>query len=171
MNNKSFWDFVPINKKHHRQNFDCGNLELNQYLSRYARQNHLKGINKAFVATKPDTSSTIDGYYTISSSIINFSSLPTENQQRLPNYPIPCALIGRLAVDVSCQGKGLGKELLVNALWRIVKASEDIGIYAVRVDAIDSRAKQFYLKYEFIPFKDEPLSLFLPLKTIKQEFI
>ncbi|WP_216595696.1 GNAT family N-acetyltransferase [Myxosarcina sp. GI1] len=75
-----------------------------------------------------------------------------------------------MAVDISCQGEGLGTELLVNALWRIVRASSEIGIYAVRVDAIDERAKQFYLKHEFIPFQDSPLSLFLPLKIIKQEF-
>ncbi len=64
----------------------------------------------------------------------------------------------------------MGRELLVNALRRIVRASKEIGIYAVRVDAIDDKAKQFYLKYEFISFEDSPLSLFLPLKTIKQEF-
>ena len=73
-------------------------------------------------------------------------------------------------MDVSCQGKGLGGELLVNALMWIVKASQEICIYAVRVDAIDETAKRFYLKYEFIPFVEIPLSLFLPLKTIAKEF-
>ena len=73
-------------------------------------------------------------------------------------------------MDISCQGEGLGTELLVDALLRIVRASSQIGIYAVRVDAIDERVKQFYLKYEFIPFEDNPLSLFLPIKTVKQEF-
>ncbi len=163
------WNFVPIEKKHNRQDFDCGIEDSNQHLSQYARQNHAKGINRAFVATKSDTPSTIDGYYTISSSNISFNSLPETGRKGLPNYPIPCALIGRLAVDISCQGEGLGQELLVNALLRIVRASSEIGIYAVRVDAINQRAKEFYLKYEFIPFEDQPLSLFLPLKTIKQE--
>ncbi|MFM6403724.1 MAG: GNAT family N-acetyltransferase, partial [Microcystis sp.] len=60
---------------------------------------------------------------------------------------------------------------LVDALFRAVKASQEIGIFAVRVDAIDLRAKEFYLKYEFIPFQDQPLSLFLPMKTILREFI
>ena len=128
------------------------------------------GINKTFVAVKPDTPLAVDGYYTISSSAIEFQSLPEENQRKLPAYPVPAALIGRLAVDISCQGEGLGTELLVNALLRIVRASSEIGIYTVRVDAIDERAKQFYLKHEFIPFQDSPLSLFLPLKTIKREF-
>lgn len=163
-------DFVAIQKKHKRKEFDCGKQELNQYLSRYARQNHDSGINKAFVATKPDTPLVIDGYYTISSSTINFLSLPANHLQKMPHYPIPAVLIGRLAVKISCQGEGLGTELLVNALMRIVRASKEIGIYAVRVDAIDERAKQFYLKHEFISFEDSPRSLFLPLKTIEKEF-
>ena len=160
------WNFEPIQKKHKRQEFDCGSQELDRYLSRYAGQNDVKGINKAFVATRSQTPLKIDGYYTISSSTIDFVSLPKNIQQKIPNYPIPAALIGRLAVDRSCQGQGLGTELLVNALIRIVKASKEIGIYAVRVDAIDDRAKQFYLKHEFIPFEDAPLSLFLPIKAI-----
>jgi ribosomal protein S18 acetylase RimI-like enzyme len=166
----NYWNFVLLEKKHKRKEFDCGNRELNQYLTKYARQNDKSGINKAFVATKTDTPLVIDGYYTISSCVIDFQSLPEDNRQRLPAYPVPAALIGRLAVDISCQGQGLGTELLVNALLRIVKASKEIGIYAVRVDAINDKAKQFYLKHEFIPFEDSPLSLFLPLKTIKQEF-
>lgn len=165
-----FWKFIPLEKKHNRKDFDCGNRELNEYLKRYARQNDKSGINKTFVAVKSDTPLIIDGYYTISSCTIDFQSLPEEKRRKLPAYPIPAALIGRLAVDISCQGEGLGTELLVNALWRIVRASSEIGIYAVRVDAIDDRAKEFYLKHEFIPFGDNPLSLFLPIKTVKQEF-
>ncbi len=164
------WKFIPLEKKHNRSSFDCGNKELNEYLKRYARQNDKSGINKTFIAVKSDTPLIIDGYYTISSSVIEFQSLPEENQRKLPAYPIPAALIGRLAVDFACQGEGLGTELLVDALLRIVRASSEIGIYAVRVDAIDERAKKFYLKHEFILLEDSPMSLFLPLKTIKQEF-
>lgn len=73
---------------------------------------------------------------------------------------------GYFFIVLTCQGQGLGTELLVNALIRIIKASQEIGIYAVRVDAIDNRAKQFYLQHEFIPFEDAPPSLFLPIKAI-----
>jgi len=164
------WNFVPLEKKHNRKDFDCGSQVLNDYLRRYARQNDKSGINKTFVATKADTPTVIDGYYTISSSTIDFASVPEEIKKKLPAYPIPAALVGRLAVDSFCQGEGLGTELLVNALLRIVKASSEIGIYAVRVNALDENAKQFYLKHEFIMFEDSLLSLFLPLKTIKREF-
>jgi predicted GNAT family N-acyltransferase len=166
----SYWDFLSLQKKHNRTKFDCGNEELNQYLRKYAKQNDQKGISKTYVATKPPSSPTIDGYYTISTSTITFTSLPEDIARKLPNYPIPAILIGRLAVDLNCQGEGLGEELLVNALNRIVQISEEVGIYAVRVDAIDERAKQFYLKYEFISFVDQPLSLFLALKTIRHQF-
>jgi predicted GNAT family N-acyltransferase len=139
-------------------------------LRKYAKQNDKKGIGKTYIAVKPSTAKSIGGYYTISTSTIEFESLPENTASKLPSYPIPAILIGRLAVDLNCQGEGLGEKLLVDALNRIVQISEEVGIYAVRVDAINERAKQFYLKYEFLPFEDRPLSLFLPLKTIRQQF-
>ena len=104
----NYWIFVPLEKKHDRSLFDCGNAELNNYLKRYARQNDKLGINKTFVAINPDTPVVVDGYYTISSSAIDFQSLPEENKKKLPAYPVPSALIGKLAVDIPCQGEGLG---------------------------------------------------------------
>ena len=165
------WNFEPILKEHQRKNFDCGYPSLNQYLKKYARQNHQKGIAKAFVANRSELPLKVDGYYTISSSVIEFASFPESYQQRMPKYPIPAALIGRLAVDSSAKGQGLGTELLVDALLRIIKVSQNIGVFAVRVDAIDNSAKEFYLKHEFIPFQEQPLSLFLPLETISKEFL
>ena len=173
MDNKSDtrWNFVPIQKKYQRGHFDCGYPILNDYLKKYARQNHEKGIAKTFVAISSSKSLKIDGFYTVSASVIEFESLPESYQKGIPAYPIPAILIGKLAVDNSVKGRGLGGELLVDALFRAVKAAQEIGIFAVRVDAIDLKAKEFYLKYEFIPFQDKPLSLFLPMKTILQEFI
>ena len=165
------WNFVPIDKKYQRTHFDCGYPILNDYLKKYARQNHEKGIAKTFVAIPQSQSSQIDGYYTVSASVIEFTSLPKSHQKAMPTYPIPAILIGKLAVDNSVKGQGLGEELLVDALFRAVKTAQEIGIFAVRVDAIDSKAKEFYLKYEFIPFQDQPLSLFLPIKTILKEFM
>ena len=75
-------------------------------------------------------------------------------------------LIRQLAVDRKMQGKGLGKVLLMHALSRAVRISSEIGIFAVRVDAMDNDAKNFYLKYGFIQLQDAEFSLILPLKTI-----
>lgn len=165
------WNFVPIQKNHQQGDFDCGYPILNNYLKKYARQNHEKGIGKTFVAIPQSKSSHIDGYYTVSSSVIEFESLPKSYQKGIPKYPIPAVLIGKLAVDNRVKGQGLGGELLVDALIRVAKTSQEIGIFAVRVDAIDLKAKEFYLKYEFLPFQDKTLSLFLPITTILKEFI
>jgi GNAT superfamily N-acetyltransferase len=164
------WNFLPIDKKYQKDNFDCGYPVLNDYLKKYARQNHNKGIAKTFVALPTSGSLKIDGYYTVSASVIEFKSLPESYQRGMPNYPVPAILIGKLAVNNSAKGQGLGTELLVDALFRAVRASQEIGIYAVRVDAIDSQAKEFYLKHEFVSFLDNQLSLFLPIESILQQF-
>jgi predicted GNAT family N-acyltransferase len=164
------WNFVPIHKKYQRDHFDCGYPALDDYIKKYAKQNHEKGIAKTFVAIEDSTSLKVDGFYTLSASTIEFESLPDTSQKGLPAYPIPAILIGKLAVDSAAKGQRLGTELLVDALLRAVKASQDVAVFAVRVDAIDSTARDFYLKYEFIPFQDQPLSLFLPVKTIIREF-
>ena len=164
------WNFLSIAKNHQRASFDCGYPILNEYLKRYARQNHNKGTAKTIVAISASGGLKIDGYYTVSSSVIEFESLPDSYQRRMPAYPIPAVLIGKLAVDNSVKGRGLGRDLLVDALARTVRASQEIGIFAVRVDAIDLQAKEFYLKHEFIPFQDRELSLFLPIETIIEEF-
>jgi len=168
--NKVKWNFVAIDKKYQRDTFNCGYAILNDYLKKYARQNDNRGIAKTFLAIPASGSLKIDGYYTVSASVIEYESLPEAYHRGMPAYPIPAMLIGRLAVDNSVKGQGLGGELLADALYRAVRASQEIGIYAVRVDAIDFQAKEFYLKYEFIPFQNNELSLFLPMATIVREF-
>ncbi len=165
------WDFLLIDKKYQCNHFDCGNPVLDDYLKKYARQNHESGIAKTFVAIDRSDLAKIDGFYTVSASDIEFESLPELTRKKMPAYPIPAILIGKLAVDKSAQGQGLGRELIVNALLRSVRIAQEIGVFAVRVDAIDLKAKEFYLKYGFVRLQDKPLSLFLPIKNIAKEFI
>lgn len=73
---KPRWDFLPIDKKFQRDTFDCGYPILNDYLKKYARQNHSKGIAKTFAALKASGSLKIDGYYTVGASVIEYESLP-----------------------------------------------------------------------------------------------
>ena len=164
------WNFLSIDKTPQEADFNCGYPLLNEYLKKYARQNHNKGVAKTFVAISASGGLKIDGYYTVSSSVIEYESLPDSLKRGMPCYPIPAVLIGKLAVDNPAKGQGLGTELLVDALYRAVRASQEIGIFAVRVDAIDLKAKEFYLQHEFIPFQNKELSLFLPMETILREF-
>ncbi len=81
---------------------------------------------------------------------------------------MPAAVIGRLAVDVRSQGSGLGEVLLLDAIHRVVRAGDTIGVYAVVVDALHDRASAFYERYGFVPFPSQPMRLYLPLRTFEQ---
>ncbi|MCX7978202.1 MAG: GNAT family N-acetyltransferase, partial [Bdellovibrionaceae bacterium] len=80
---------------------------------------------------------------------VDLSSLPEELRKRLPKHPVPIARMGRLAVDNTMKGQGLGKLLLVNAMKRVRSASVNVGVYALLVDAKNETAKTFYKKYGF----------------------
>lgn len=163
------WSFCPISKQMSREGFDCGKDKLNLYLRQSARQHHEKGISKTFVALPEPESTIIAGYYSVCMAQIGFLSMPTKQQRGIPSeYPIPTMRITRLAVDKTFQGKGLGQELLMEALHRALRLSSEVAIYAVVVDAIDEQAKLFYLKYDFIPYENQSNSLFLPIKQLKK---
>lgn len=150
--------------KHHvRDAFDCGEDSLNDFLRRFARQNDERGLGRSFVAVTPDDVR-ICGYYTLASGAVTFDTMP----EKLPRYPVPVAHLGRLAVDRTAQGRGLGAFLLVDALKRVLKTADQIGLYAVEVYALNAQAKAFYLKYGFQPLLDDPFHLYLSIKTLRK---
>lgn len=159
--------FSEISKKHDRDSFDCGVDPLNTYLKRFARQNHENGISVTIVACADDDPKKILGYYSVSSGEVAFGDLPDGVKKKLPKYPVPVMRIGRLAVDQSTKGTGLGRQLLVDALHRALDAAKIMGIFAVVVDAKDDGAKSFYKKYGFIEFKDRPMVLFIAIETVR----
>lgn len=144
--------------------FDCGIKPLNDYLKKFAKNNHIKGIGKTFFLI--DSSKNLVGYYTVSMAEVLYDNLPEIAKKNLPRYPLPAMRIGRLAVDMKYQGLGLGGRLLVDALKRAVSLFDDIGIYAVLVDAKSEDAIRFYEHYGFIRFHDHSNTLFLPIQTI-----
>jgi GNAT superfamily N-acetyltransferase len=152
-----------LNAAHQRNLFDCGESSLNTYLQKYARQNIKNRINKVFVATPINSTKTIMGYYTLSAGSIDVEDLPPTHKRRLPNYPVPVALLGRLAVDQQYQGQRLGSILLADAVQRVEQASEVMAVYAIVVDALNPSVAEFYQQFGFIPFADQDLKLFLPL--------
>lgn len=114
--------------------------------------------------------SMVTGYYTLSSLSIPHELWPADFKPEPPRSysDLPVTLLGRLAVDQSAQGTGLGGQLLVDALvrsWQV--ATSSVGSMAVFVDPIDDKARSFYLHFGFIPLPDSP-RLFLPMKTIEK---
>ena len=157
---------APLGKQHDRKSFDCGEHTLNRYLHQYASQDIKRRINRVFVAALPDAPRQVAGYYSLSAGSLDATDLPEEYRRRLPRYPVPVTLLGRLAVAASHQGKGVGSILLADALQRIVQASQVMAVYAVVVDALNDRAAEFYHQFGFIPLPSQPLKLFLPLDSV-----
>jgi GNAT superfamily N-acetyltransferase len=160
------WIERPLTRHHDRASFDCGASVLNEYLQRYARQNHESGGAKTFVAAFDATSPTILGYYTISPGAIAFAEVPAAVTKRLGRYEVPVFRLGRLAVAVSMQGRGLGGELLLAAGARALAVAQEVGGVALAIDAKDSRAAAWYERFGALPLLDDPLKLILPLDTI-----
>lgn len=161
---------VSLEHHHQRAGFDCGVDALNRYLSERAGQDLRNNVAVVYVHCAP-TTSTVIGYYTLSATTIELNDLPVEMIRRLPRYPLlPAALIGRLAVDCSQHGQGLGERLLLDALCRCAAISTQLGTVAVVVDAKDDSAGQFYERYGFLRFLQQPQRLYLPMKTIVKLF-
>ena len=156
-----------LSKEHDRQAFDCGHAELDAYLRTQARQEMDRGSAVVYVLVPQRAPREIAGFYTLSSSSVRLSDWPDPVRKKLPRYPlVPVTLIGRLAVSRSHRGLRLGERLLIDAFQRCHAASRAVGSVAVIVDAKDADVAAFYARYGFIAFPDQPLRLFLPMKTI-----
>ncbi len=158
--------FEKLTRGHNRKKFDCGEQSLNDYIRRFARQNAKKNLGETYVLI--NNSKDIIGFYSISTASLEFDAYP-ENKG-LPKYAIPSALIGRLGVDQNYSGKGYGKLLLINALTRILKMSDKIGIHCITVDAKDENAKKFYKYFGFEELLDEENHLYISIEKVKKSF-
>ena len=164
------FEIHPISRHLDLGSFDCGAPSLNEYLQKYARQNHDRNIGKTFVAMEKGGNRRVLGFYTAVASEIDVHSIPQPHSKHLPRYPVPVIRIGRLAVDKHHQGQRIGEGLLMDALGRAKRLSMDVGIYAIAVDAKDDNAIRFYHKYGFVPMSNNPKTLFLPVEAIKGLF-
>jgi ribosomal protein S18 acetylase RimI-like enzyme len=134
-------------------------------------RNQANGYGKTYVAVGNDSKITI-GYYTVSMSSVQFLNLPDSLiYTTMPKYPMPTAHLGCLAVRKEAQRKGLGSLLLVDAMKRMICASEVVAARAIDVKAADEPIKDWYIEYGFSPFKDivgPPFHLFLPIDTARK---
>ena len=150
---------------HDRQGFDCTRMELNVWLQKIARQHQDKGLSRTFVATREEEPGRICAFYALTMAELENQHLPDHWRKKLP-LRIPGVRLGRLAVDLRCQGTGLGEMMLIDALTRARRIFEQAGGIGLFVDAIDDQAASFYRRFGFSSAPDKPLLLFLPLQLM-----
>ena len=160
------WHEEPIGRHHDRKSFDCGSPQLNEYLDRYARQNHESGGAKTFVAVSPAVPARVMGFYSISPGSIEFARVPAKLTRKLARYEVPVFRLARLAIDRSVQGQGLGGDLMLAAGERALAVSAQVGGVALAIDAKDEKAAKWYGRFGALALLDDPLKLVLPLGVI-----
>ncbi len=154
---------TPLTLEHDLAPFDCGLAELNEWLKRRALRNQEAGASRTYVTTEANA---VVGYYALAAGSIDVTAVPGRFRRNMPN-PIPIALLGRLAVDPSCQGKGLGRALVRDAAKRIINAAGTLGIRGLIVQAISEEAKAFYVALGFDPSPLEPMTLMVTLEDLR----
>lgn len=135
------------------------------FLRRFAVGNHGKDIGKTFVLE--DESGNLHGFVTLAAASIDKSVLPEDLAAGLPGFPVPAALVARLAVQLPSRGQGMAEQLMQEAFRRILSASESLAIRLVMVDALSPDAARFWEKQGFVPAPSAPLCLFLPVATLR----
>ena len=149
--------------------FRCGVHALDDYFARHALPNDRAGVSRCFVLRGHDGEPRVLGFYTLSMAAVQADAVRNVLKARLPRYPLPVALIGRLAVHEEARGRGHGEALLVDALRRILAAGESVGCVGVIVDAKDEAAERFYARYGFITVETDgwPRRMFMPMSTVR----
>ncbi|TPJ39185.1 GNAT family N-acetyltransferase [Mesorhizobium sp. B2-5-13] len=148
---------TPLAEHHDLEFFQSETESLDQWLRRRARANQVSGASRTYVVAE---GTRVVGYYCLSSGGLDLAVAPGIIRRNMPD-PIPMVVLGRLAVDASWQGKGLGAALLQDAVLRAARAATILGIRGVFVHAISDEAKAFYEHYGFAASPKNPMTLSL----------
>ncbi len=156
----------PLDARHDRKSFDCGETMLNDYLSRFARQNTANGSSRTYVATQAE-SNRICAYFTLSAGAVALTDFPEDVRRGWPRL-VPAVHLGRFAVDQQFQGQQLGRSLLDAVFQKTLQASLILGIVVIEVWSLNESARRFYEKFQFQPLQDDPFHLYLSLDTLRE---
>jgi len=154
---------VPLVAHHVIKGFECGVAALDDWLKRRARANASSGASHTYVACDGDR---VVGYYALAAGAVAQVATPGRFRRNMPD-PIPVVVLGRLAIDRSHQGKGIGRALFRDAGLRVLQAADIIGIRGLLVDAISEEAKAFYLALGMMPSPLDPMTLMVTLADLK----
>lgn len=154
----------PLSAAHRIDGFDCGEAALDEWLKRRAMANQLGGASRTFVVC--DQNKTVMGYYALAAGAVSHQAATSQVRRNMPD-PVPVMVLGRLAIDRRAQGKKMGAALLQDAVNRAVAVSQNAGVRALLVHALNERAKQFYEHYGFQASPTHPMTLMLRLGNVK----
>ena len=150
-----------LKKSHNRKLLDCGELALNEFLQRTARQHIEKGLSRTFVLVDSTQPSSIIGFFTLVLCEMGAELLPSKWAKKYPAV-VPGVKLARLAVSLDYQRQGIGEILLVEAMTKATVIAENAGVIGLFVDAKNSSAKTYYEQYGFEGITKSSLLLFLP---------
>lgn len=145
--------------------FACTSPSLDEWLKRRAMANQLSGASRTYVVSDASDGQRVVGYYCLASGALAVVDAPGAIRRNMPD-PIPMAILGRLAVDASWQGRGLGVALLQDAVLRAAQAAAILGVRGVLVHAISAEAKAFYERHGFQTSPTQPMTLVLSINRI-----
>ena len=151
----------PLSSHHQLAEFVSGEVVLDDWLKMRGLKNQATGASRTFVVCRNDTKQVV-GFYSLATGSVNHTEATGSLRRNMPD-PIPVIILARLAVDLSFRGKGLGADLLHDAVLRCYRVAENIGVRAMMVQALTEEAKSFYVYHSFRPSQTQPMTLFLKL--------
>lgn len=159
--------------KHDRENFSCGIRQIDNYFRRTANKLAKADNIRLYVMTEPD--GTVIGFHAVNAHAVSYEELPKKYGRTRPRHGnIPAAYISMIGRDLRYRGKGYGGDLLADALKRIARAADEIGIAVVMLDVFDcgdaertGRRKALYSGFGFKPLPSNELRMFLPLTVVR----
>jgi GNAT superfamily N-acetyltransferase len=152
---------TPIEAEHDLSRFSCGKPDLDGWL----RQRALKSEGRSARTYVICRGAAVVAYYSLATGGTGHAGLPGKLRRNMPD-PVPMLVLGRLAVDESCHGRGLGSGLLRDAMLRAVEAHKAVGFRAILVHAKDEGSLAFYRRFGFLEYPSGTKTLFLPIETL-----
>jgi predicted N-acetyltransferase YhbS len=153
----------PLTAQHGVGSFRSNVETLDQWLKQRALKNQVSGASRTFVACDGNR---VVAYYALASGAIAVDEVTGRFRRNMPD-PIPAVVLGRLAVDQSLQGKGVGRALVKDAGYRVLRAASTIGIRGILVHALSDQAKGFYERVGFDPSPLDPMILMVTLADLQ----
>jgi predicted N-acetyltransferase YhbS len=153
----------PLAAQHDTAAFACGVDSLDHWLKQRALKNQATGASRTFVVCEGKR---VVAYYALASSAVAVEAATGSLRRNMPD-PIPVVILGRLAIDRSLQGSGMGRALVRDACLRVVAAADAIGIRGMMVHALSESARAFYERVGFDPSPLDPMTLMATLSDLR----